>query len=44
MSERLSAGQAFPSTAIQLGDGRQMTLPDDMEDGYKVVIFFRGHW
>ncbi|MDP6708379.1 MAG: hypothetical protein QF893_18705 [Alphaproteobacteria bacterium] len=44
MAERLAAGQGFPATAITLSDGSAMTLPDDMVDGYKMIIFFRGSW
>lgn len=44
MVERLAAGQAFPSTAITLSDGSSMTLADDMSDGYKMIIFYRGGW
>lgn len=44
MVERLAAGQPFPTTTITLSDGSRMTLPDDMGDGYKMIIFFRGSW
>jgi hypothetical protein len=44
MVERLSAGQTLPATTIALSDGSSMTLPDDMGDGYKVILFFRGSW
>ena len=44
MSERLTAGQLFPATAIALAEGGTMTLPDDMADGYKMFIIFRGSW
>ncbi|MDP6564921.1 MAG: hypothetical protein QF578_08860 [Alphaproteobacteria bacterium] len=44
MAERLAAGQPFPTTAINLSDGGAMTLPDDMADGYKMIIFYRGSW
>jgi hypothetical protein len=44
MSERLTAGQLFPATSITLTEGGSMMLPDDMVDGYKVVIIFRGSW
>ena len=41
---RLFLGQAMPSTTIALSDGRSMTLPDDMGDGWKVIVFYRGSW
>ena len=44
MSERLTAGQLFPATAITLAEGSTMALPDDMADGYKMFIIFRGSW
>jgi len=44
MTERLSAGQMFPQTTITLPDERRMTLPDDLGDSYKVILFFRGSW
>ena len=44
MSGRLAAGQTFPATKITLSDGRAMSLPDDMGDGWKVIIFYRGGW
>ena len=44
MGERLAAGQRFPATSITLTEGGTMTLPDDMVDGYKMVIIFRGSW
>tara|TARA_B100000745_G_C20068185_1_gene364606 strand:+ start:262 stop:396 length:135 start_codon:yes stop_codon:yes gene_type:complete len=44
MGERLTAGQLFPATTITLTEGGTMTLPEDMADGYKMVIIFRGSW
>ncbi len=44
MAERLAAGQTFPSTVIALSDGSAMRLPDDMNDGWKVIVFYRGIW
>jgi hypothetical protein len=44
MTKRLSAGDAFPATAITLSDGSTMNLPGDMGDGWKVIIAFRGSW
>jgi hypothetical protein len=44
MVQRFSAGQVFPATVINLSNGEAMTLPDDMADGYKAIIFFRGSW
>ena len=44
MGERLVAGQLFPSTGITLTGSGTMMLPDDMADGYKIIVFFRGSW
>ena len=44
MVERLAAGQPFPETTLSLSDGGSMSLPADMGDGWKVVIFYRGGW
>ncbi len=44
MTERLAAGQTFPATVVSLSDGSAMRLPDDMGDGWKMIIFFRGIW
>ena len=44
MADRLAAGQTFPTTVIALSDGGRMRLPDDMGDGGKMIIFFRGIW
>ena len=44
MSERMAAGQTFPATTLTLSDGSSMSLPVDMGDGWKVIIFYRGGW
>jgi hypothetical protein len=41
---RLGIGMTFPETSITLSDGASMTLPGDMGDGWKVIIFYRGSW
>ncbi|MEQ9638493.1 MAG: hypothetical protein RIM84_00585 [Alphaproteobacteria bacterium] len=42
MAERLSRGMAFPATTITLSGGGTMTLPNDMGEGYKLVLIYRG--
>ena len=44
MAEKLAAGDLFPATTITLSDGGTMTLPDDLGDGYKAILFYRGSW
>ena len=40
----LQNGQPFPTiTAFRL-DGGEMTLPDDLDPGWSVVLFYRGLW
>lgn len=41
---RLTIGKTFPTTTVAMPDGGSMTLPDDMGDGWKVIIFYRGSW
>jgi uncharacterized protein YlzI (FlbEa/FlbD family) len=40
----MAAGQTFPATTITLSDGSNMSVPGDMADGWKVIIFYRGGW
>jgi hypothetical protein len=44
MAEKLGIGAAFPSLTLDLVDGRSLTVPDDLDARYKVVLFYRGHW
>lgn len=44
MSNRLAVGAQLPATRISLSDGTAMTVPDDMDAGYRMVLFFRGSW
>lgn len=44
MTERLALGQTFPTVSLSLSDGATMTLPDDLGDSYKVIVFYRGGW
>ncbi len=44
MVERLGIGLALPKITINLSDDSSMRLPDDMADGYKVILFYRGSW
>lgn len=44
MAEKLDTGDAFPSLTLNLVGGGTMTVPDDMAGGYKVILFYRGHW
>lgn len=44
MAEKLGIGAQFPKITLQLTDGGTMTLPDDIDSTYTVVLFYRGHW
>ena len=44
MSHKLDTGELFPSVTIQVVDGGHLTLPDDLDSKYKVILFYRGHW
>jgi len=40
----LSPGDAFPSLTVPRVGGGSLTLPDDLEGHYGVVLFYRGSW
>jgi len=44
MSEKLDIGDVFPTLALQLVDGQSLTIPDDLDAKYQVILFYRGHW
>jgi hypothetical protein len=44
MAEKLDAGDVFPSLMLTLADGQSLTVPDDLDAKYKVILFYRGHW
>lgn len=44
MTEKLNEGDTFPTMRLTLTDGRQVTLPDDLDKDFTVVLFFRGQW
>ena len=44
MAEKLNAGDTFPRMTIQLLGGNALTIPDDLESKYTLVLFYRGHW
>ena len=37
-------GQPFPMVSASRPDGIEMTLPDDLESGWSVLLFYRGVW
>lgn len=44
MTEKLGIGAAFPSLTLNLVSGGTLDVPQGMGGGYKVVLFYRGHW
>lgn len=44
MANKLGSGDQFPPMALKLLDGNSLTLPDDLEADYNVVLIYRGHW
>lgn len=44
MAEKLGIGAAFPPLNLDLADGGQLEVPAGLGSGYKVVLFYRGHW
>ncbi len=41
---QLDSGDVLPSFALNIGVDSTLTLPDDMETDYGVMLFYRGHW
>ena len=44
MAEKLNTGDNFPRLTLDLVDGTKLTVPQDLDARYKVVLFYRGHW
>lgn len=42
--QTLEPGDRFPTLTADAVDGSHFTLPDDLEDVYAVIVFYRGHW
>ncbi len=40
----LDRGDEFPTVRAAAVGGKPMTLPDDVEGVWAVLIFYRGHW
>ena len=37
-------GATFPKLTIDLVGGGTLSLPDDLDAKYRVILFYRGHW
>jgi len=42
--EILRIGDRFPELQGRAVDGSALRLPDDLQDGIAVLLFYRGHW
>ena len=44
VTAKLEAGNTLPSVTLNLVGGGALTLPDDVDTPYAVLLFYRGHW
>lgn len=44
MTAKLQSGDNFPQMSFTKVGGGTLTLPDDIDTRYAVVLFYRGHW
>ena len=44
MANPINLGGTFPTQAFHSTTGAVITLPDDIQTSYAVVLFYRGHW
>lgn len=42
--KRVENGERMPTVRADRVDGDPMTLPDDLEGRWALVVFYRGHW
>jgi peroxiredoxin len=42
--ETLRVAQRFPELQARAVDGSTLRIPDALQDGTVVLIFYRGHW
>ena len=44
MPEKLLQGDRFPTIELNLTDGSNMTLPEQIPGRYLALLFYRGEW
>lgn len=44
MAGKLNLMDTFPTIELSLVGGGRLTLPDQIETPYAIVLFYRGHW
>ena len=42
--KQLDQGATFPRMTWTMLDGSSLTIPDDLENRWTVIIILRGHW
>ena len=43
-TQKLDSGDKFQELTLKLIDGSSLTLPEDIADGWSVLLFYRGSW
>jgi len=44
MSNKLGAGEQFPSINLNVGSDQSISVPEDLETEYTMLLIYRGHW
>jgi len=44
MADKLTGGDDFPEIKLEIAGGPPVSLPDDINTPYALVLFYRGHW
>ena len=42
--EPLEQGDTFPTIEAETAEGETIVLPDDLDFGHVILLFYRGHW
>jgi hypothetical protein len=44
MPNQLDLLDTFPSITLSLTGGATLTIPEEIETPYAILLFYRGHW
>jgi len=44
MADKLIPGAKFPELTLNIAGGDTISLPDDIQSTYSIILFYRGHW
>jgi len=44
MAEKLTGGDPFPPLALKIAGGGTITVPDDFDTSFTLLLFYRGYW